>query len=176
MTGDGVVAIASATMRIGGDGAFGRLAGEDGVHRFVRQAPCGRPVANVRVEVLAGDGYPDAIRVDDGELRVETFREVRGCGMPRPEWDRSVRLTHRPTGITVSCAGRGSRRRNEDGAMTVLRARLLDRRRGRHSPATPGEPVRTYVDDGARVRIDPPAPRCGSSAVMSGEDVARWAW
>jgi protein subunit release factor A len=123
----GEFGLRSVTMWIGGAGAFGWLTGERGVHHLNRGLV--RPALDVRVDALPSALSFDPICVPDDELRVEEFVETWGCGVPYPDWNHSVRLTHLPTGVVVSCQGQGSTHHNREGAMTELRARLLHLRR-----------------------------------------------
>ncbi|MFC7562910.1 PCRF domain-containing protein [Actinomadura namibiensis] len=118
--------VRSVTMRIGGPGAFGWLAGEDG------SRPSG---PGVRVEVLPMALSFDPVRVPDEDVRVEEFPRLRGCGVPDPGGNRAVRITHLPTGTVVVCEDQGTTHRNRVGAMAVLRTRLLHARTRRDAPA-----------------------------------------
>ncbi|SEF57625.1 RF-1 domain-containing protein [Thermomonospora echinospora] len=128
----------ATVMRIGGAGAFGWLAAEAGVHRCDRAAD--RPVLEAWVEVLPMAVSYDFVRIPDEEVRVEDFPETWGCGARLPDWNRSVRLTHLPTGLVAFCQGQGSTTRNRAGAMTLLQALLL---RLRHAADDPPEENRT---------------------------------
>ncbi|WP_281186148.1 PCRF domain-containing protein [Actinomadura kijaniata] len=124
--GMGEWAVRSVTMRIGGPGAFGWLAGEDG------SRPSG---PGVRVEVLPMALSFDPVRVPDEDVRVEEFLRLRGCGVPDPGGNRTVRITHLPTGTVVVCEDQGTTHRNRVGAMAVLRTRLLHARTRRDASA-----------------------------------------
>ncbi|GAA0948135.1 hypothetical protein GCM10009550_24230 [Actinocorallia libanotica] len=113
----------AVTMRVGGPGAFGLLAGERGVRRLERGS-------GARVEVLPAAVSYDFLRVPDEEVRIDLLCQTWGCGVPHPEWNSAVRLTHLPTGTGAFCEGQGTTRRNLAGATTVLRARLLRLRAG----------------------------------------------
>lgn len=122
----------ATVMRIGGAGAFERLAAEAGVHRCDRGE--GRPVLEARVEVFPVAVSHDFVHVPDEEVRVEEFPQTWGCGARLPDWDRAVRLTHLPTGLVAFCEGQGSTTRNRAGATTLLRTLLLHLRRTADDP------------------------------------------
>ncbi|WP_202125324.1 PCRF domain-containing protein [Actinomadura physcomitrii] len=115
----------TATVHISGIGAFGSLKSEHGIHRSE-----GRPVLKVAVDILAVAVPYDDIRLDDGEIEARESQEWTDCGGPLGYERRSVILTHIPTGITASCSKQESTHLNRSGARTLLRARLLQRRRG----------------------------------------------
>jgi protein subunit release factor A len=100
----------------------------------------------------------DLVRINEEDVRIAEFDESWGCGARRPGWDKAIRLTHLPTGITAFCQKHGSRRRNEIGARTVLSARLLERRRLEQrafsgAGAAGDQPVRTYLADGTGLPV-----------------------
>src|SRR5690349_1516635 len=124
-------------MRVGGAGAFGWLTAEAGVNR--PDPGEGWPVLEAWIEVLAVAVSYGFIRVADEEVRAEDFTQTWGCGARLPDWNRSVRLTHLPTGLVAFCEGQGSTTRNRAGAMTPLRALLL---RLRHTADDPPDESR----------------------------------
>ena len=122
--------IKSVTFQVNGANAYGYLKAEKGVHRLVRISPFNsagkRMTSFASVEVMPelDDDVEVDIRPEDIEM--EAFRASGAGGQHINKTSSAVRLTHKPTGIVVSCQTQRSQFQNRDYAMKMLKAKLVE--------------------------------------------------
>jgi peptide chain release factor 1 len=142
------------TLEVKGRGAYSALKYESGVHR-VQRVPATEAAGRIHTSAATVAVLPEAedieIEIGPNDLRVDIFRARGPGGQSVNTTDSAVRLTHVPTGVTVSCQDEKSQLQNKERALRILRARLFELEQAKQDEER-GAARRTMVGSGDRAQ------------------------
>jgi peptide chain release factor 1 len=140
------------TLEVKGQGAFSTLKYEGGVHR-VQRVPITEAAGRIHTSTATVAVLPEAkdieVDIQANDLRVEIFRARGPGGQSVNTTDSAVRITHTPTGVSVSCQDEKSQLQNKEKAMRILRARLFELEQSKQDEER-GQARRSMVGSGDR--------------------------
>lgn len=114
---------------ISGDRVFSQMKYESGVHR-VQRVPETEASGRIHTSTVTVAVLPEAdevdVELDPKDLRIEAFGASGPGGQSVNRNYTAIRVTHKPSGMVVSCQDEKSQHRNKDKALRILRSRLLD--------------------------------------------------
>jgi peptide chain release factor 1 len=135
-----------------GQGAFSRLKYESGVHR-VQRVPTTESSGRIHTSTATVAVLPEVneveVHIDPKDLEIETYGSSGPGGQHMQKNATAIRITHKPTGMVVSCESERSQTQNRMRAMAVLRARLYEQERQKQE-AEVAEARRSQVGSGER--------------------------
>ncbi|MBI4310279.1 MAG: peptide chain release factor 1 [Chloroflexi bacterium] len=155
----GIGGFKEIVFEIKGHGAYRRLKYESGAHR-VQRVPATESAGRIHTSTATVAVMPEVdevdLQIDDKDLRIDIYHAGGHGGQNVQKVATAVRIVHIPTGIVATCQDERSQLKNKQKAMSVLRARLLDKatqerqnaiteeRRSKVGSGERSEKVRTY--------------------------------
>ncbi|MBU1044364.1 MAG: peptide chain release factor 2 [Candidatus Omnitrophica bacterium] len=149
--------VKSVTILIKGIFVYGKLKGENGVHRLVRISPFDsnkrRHTSFVSVEVIPEVDQDINIEINEDDLRIDVCRAGGAGGQHVNTTDSAVRITHLPTNIVVQCQNERSQIKNKAMAMKMLTSKLYELElKERQAEADKHNALKKKIEWGSQIR------------------------
>lgn len=121
--------IKECTFTVIGSGAYSRLKFESGVHR-VQRVPTTEAGGRIHTSTATVAVLPEVddveVVLNPNDVEIDTYRSSGAGGQHINKTESAIRLTHRPTGIVVTCQDEKSQLKNKERAFKVLRSKLYE--------------------------------------------------
>ncbi len=148
----GVGGVKEVIAMIEGRGAYSKLKYESGVHR-VQRVPVTESQGRVHTSTATVAVLPEAedveVEINPKDLQVDTYKASGAGGQYVNKTESAIRITHKPSGVVVSCSQERSQLQNRDRAMRMLRAVLVEHKR-REAAEAVGSLRKSQVGTGDR--------------------------
>jgi peptide chain release factor 1 len=148
----GVGGFKEVIFEVAGKGAYSRLKYESGVHR-VQRVPVTESQGRIHTSTATVAVLPEIgaveIEINPADLEIDVYGSSGPGGQHMQKNATAVRITHKPTGMVVSCENQRSQTQNKERAMAVLRARLYEMEHQRQKDQR-GQERRLQVGSGDR--------------------------
>ena len=120
---------------IKGKGAYSKLKYESGVHR-VQRVPTTESQGRIHTSTATVAVLPETpdveVKLDLNDCQIDTYRSGGAGGQHINKTDSAIRITHKPTGIVVTCQNQRSQLKNKEQAINMLKVKLYEKEKEEH--------------------------------------------